>query len=95
MRKQPIPSVTNLPPAPAEERRSRIVRYTIAMTIRVLCIIGAVLTSSILWLFIIFAVGAVLLPYFAVINANASAVTPPANQVPPPQKALPASSNKH
>lgn len=46
-----------------------MVRYTIAMTIRTLCIIlGVISTGILMWVF--FAL-AIFLPYFAVVLANA------------------------
>lgn len=62
-------SVTSLGISPEDERRGRFVRYTIQMTIRVACVIGAVFAPD--WWKLLFAIGAVFLPYFAVVNANA------------------------
>lgn len=62
-------SVTSLDLSPEQERKQRMVRYTIAMSIRTLCIIlGVISTGVLMWLF--FAL-AIFLPYFAVVLANA------------------------
>lgn len=54
--------------SPEEERSQRFKQYTIAMIIRSVCVLLAVvLTGPLQWLAI---AGAVLLPYFAVVNAN-------------------------
>ena len=63
-------SVTSLEVSPEIERRNRFIKYTVAMIIRVVCIVLAV-SVPLGWLTIVFAIGAVFLPYFAVIIANA------------------------
>ena len=63
-------SVTSIQASPEAERRSRFIKYTIAMVVRVLCIILAV-AVPIGWLTWLFVAGAVFLPYFAVVIANA------------------------
>ncbi len=64
-----VQSVTNLHSSPEEERRRRMRGYVIAMLVRVVCIItGVVVTGPLMWL--CFA-GAIFLPYFAVVFANA------------------------
>ncbi len=61
-------SVTSLSISPEEERKRRMIRYTVAMSIRVVCLVlGMVVQGWLMWLF--FA-GAILLPYFAVVLAN-------------------------
>lgn len=62
-------SATSLESSPEEERKSRLVKYTIAMGIRVVCLVlGVFLEGWAMW--VAFA-GAIFLPYFAVIVANA------------------------
>ena len=62
-------SVTSLDLSPEQERKQRMIRYTIAMSIRTLCIIlGVISTGILMWIF--FAL-AIFLPYFAVVLANA------------------------
>jgi predicted tellurium resistance membrane protein TerC len=63
-------SVTNLDISPEEERKSRMVRYLIAMSIRVVCIVAGVYVEG--WLMWVCFAGAIFLPYSAVIIANAS-----------------------
>jgi hypothetical protein len=46
-----------------------MIKYTVAMSIRVLCLILAMVVQG--WLMWVFFVGAIFLPYFAVVNANA------------------------
>lgn len=62
-------SVTSLGQSPEDERKARMIKYTIAMTVRVICLIlGMVVQGWLMW--VMFA-GAILLPYFAVVIANA------------------------
>ena len=62
-------SVTSLEISPEQERRSRFIKYSIAMTVRVICLLlGVVVKGWFMW--VCFA-GAILLPYFAVVVANA------------------------
>lgn len=62
-------SITEAQTGMADDQRARHQRYTIGMSVRTLCFIGAMFTSGALrWIMV---VGAVALPYFAVIIANA------------------------
>ena len=74
----PIRSTTagSSPPA-ALARRQR--RYLISMGIRVLCFIGAVIAgiAGVNWLWPILVGGALILPYVAVVMANAGAAPDP------------------
>jgi len=63
-------SVTSLEISPELERRNRFYKYTLAMIVRVICIILAV-SVPLGWLTALFAIGAIFLPYFAVVIANA------------------------
>lgn len=65
--KQPQ-SITTLPSSPDDERHRRIVRYGIAMGLRVACVIACFFVTG--WWLLVPLVGAVLLPYFAVVIAN-------------------------
>lgn len=69
-----IQSVTTLANSPEAERNSRMLKYSIAMGIRLACIGACFLVSG--WWLLIPALGAVLLPYFAVIVANSVASGP-------------------
>ena len=63
-----VQSVTSIGVNPEQERKSRMIKYTISMTIRVICLIlGMVVHGWLQWLF--FA-AAIFLPYIAVIIAN-------------------------
>ena len=66
-----IQTATSLPQSPEADRRRRMLKYTIAMTVRTLCLIGLVVVPN--WTRFVFAAGAVVLPYFAVILANVGA----------------------
>ena len=65
--KQPQ-SITSLPESPDADRRRRMVRYLIAMVIRVACVIACFFLQG--WWLVIPIIGAVLLPYVAVVIAN-------------------------
>jgi len=69
-------SLTNLPPSPGEDRRARVVRYSIAMAVRTLCVIACIIARDSWVLVLIFGVGAVALPYVAVVFANVGATSP-------------------
>lgn len=62
------PSITSLPVSPDEERRSRMRKYSIAMSVRMVCIVLVFVVPG--WSMWIFALGAVVLPYIAVVLAN-------------------------
>lgn len=62
-------SITSLPPSPDEERRARMIKYTITMLIRVACIFAMLFVQG--WWLLVFGLGAVFLPYVAVVLANA------------------------
>jgi hypothetical protein len=63
-------SITSLPRSPQDDRRSRMIQYTVAMSIRVVCIVLCLFVRG--WWLLLPAAGAVLLPYVAVVLANAS-----------------------
>ena len=63
-----VSSITALPKSPEDDRRSRMAKYLIAMAIRVVCIAMCFFVSG--WWLAFFALGAIVLPYFAVILAN-------------------------
>ncbi len=68
-RKPEVPSITSAPRSLAEDQRDRTRHYLIAMSIRVVCFIGAFLsTGPLRWILV---TGAVFLPYIAVVSANA------------------------
>lgn len=91
MKKQPIQSATSLPPSPDAERNIRMLKYTIAMVIRLICfLVAALLYKSLGWWTLVPIAGAVILPYVAVvlantvIQSNATPVERPGSLVPAP-----------
>lgn len=61
-------SITSLPEHPAVERRRRAIQYSLAMGLRVACVIACFFVQG--WWLLLAVVGAVLLPYVAVVIAN-------------------------
>jgi hypothetical protein len=61
-------SITSLPERPDDERRRRVINYSIAMGIRVVCVVLCVFVSG--WWLVLPILGAVVLPYVAVVLAN-------------------------
>jgi predicted tellurium resistance membrane protein TerC len=84
-------SATSLDLSPDEERRIRMRKYTIAMSVRMVCIVAGVFTTGVfMWVF--FAL-AIFLPYFAVIIANSQGSSPKDNstKIVAPAVSIPAS----
>jgi Protein of unknown function (DUF3099) len=63
-----VQSATALRTSPLADRRKRMRMYTITMSVRTLCLIALVVVPD--WWRYLFGVGAVILPYFAVVLAN-------------------------
>jgi hypothetical protein len=63
--------ITTAATSPHEDISARQRRYVISMTIRTLCFLGAVVVGA-GWLRWVLVAGAVLLPYVAVVMANAT-----------------------
>ena len=61
-------SITSLPESPHDDQRRRVIRYTIAMSVRVACVIACFFAQG--WWLLAFVLGAVVLPYIAVVIAN-------------------------
>ncbi|MGV8857135.1 DUF3099 domain-containing protein [Rhodoglobus sp.] len=61
-------SITSLPERPDDERHRRMVNYSIAMAIRVVCVLLCVFVRG--WWLVLPILGAVVLPYIAVVLAN-------------------------
>lgn len=83
--------ITTAATNPADDIAARQRRYVVSMTIRTLCVIGAVAVGDI-WLRWVLLAGAVFLPYVAVVMANAGDTrddafdlrdADPARQLPP------------
>lgn len=66
-------SITSLPDSPDQDRRHRLNRYVWQMGFRVLCFVAAVVIGTVLhsWLFVVPIVLAGVIPWIAVIVANA------------------------
>jgi hypothetical protein len=69
-------SITGAQVSRVEDNRAREKRYLMSMAIRTVCFIGAILASG--WLRWALVAGAVLLPYVAVVMANAGRKKAPA-----------------
>ncbi len=67
--KQPQ-SITSLPESPDVDLRRRTTRYLIAMGVRVVCILLCFFVQG--WWLVLPILGAVILPYVAVVVANAA-----------------------
>lgn len=61
-------SITSLPRSPEDDRHSRMIKYSVTMGIRVVCIALCLFVQG--WWLLVCAVGAVVLPYIAVVLAN-------------------------
>jgi CHASE3 domain sensor protein len=69
-----VQSVTSAPESLAQEQAHRIRRYLLTMAIRTVCFVGAAITASAgasAWLWGTLAIAAIVLPYIAVVFANA------------------------
>lgn len=88
MARHDVQSATALPAAPLDDRKKRMRRYVIAMSIRTVCLIALVVVPD--WWRYVFGVGAVLLPYIAVVLANvgSSGAANPVRPTPPPPLAI-------
>jgi len=67
--------VTSLPQAPQDEASGRVRRYWITMGIRMACFALTVLVTPYGWYTWVFAIAAAVLPYIAVVFANAVSPT--------------------
>lgn len=74
-------SITSLPRSPQDDRRSRMIQYTVAMSIRTVCIVLCLVVPG--WWRLLPAIGAIALPYIAVVLANASISRPVADVLRP------------
>ena len=61
-------SITSLPLSPDEERHGRVVRYVVAMSVRLVCVVLVFFVQG--WWQLVVIIAAVVLPYFAVVIAN-------------------------
>ncbi len=74
-------SITSLPPSPEAERRARMIKYSVAMGIRMVCIVLLLFVHD--WWLLVCAAGAIVLPYFAVVVANVHGGAPAGTVVRP------------
>jgi predicted tellurium resistance membrane protein TerC len=74
-------SVTSLPASPDQERHVRMIKYSVAMGIRMVCIVLLLFVQG--WWLILCAAGAIFLPYFAVVIANVAVAPKQASVVRP------------
>ncbi len=65
-----VVSVTSVPMSAAEEQRGRQRRYLASMSLRTLCFVGAIVVGD-NWVRYVLIAGALILPYIAVVSANA------------------------
>ena len=68
-------SITSLTVSPEQDRHSRMIKYSIAMGIRMICILLLFFVQG--WWLLVMAIGAVVLPYIAVVLANVRSSTEP------------------
>lgn len=78
MRRVAHNSITTAPQSPAEDRKHRMIDYSIMMGIRILCIIAVFIVPG--WWRLLPCAGAIFLPYFAVVIANVTS-----RRIDPPQ----------
>lgn len=86
MSKHPSRAITSLPRSPDDERRTRMIKYAVAMGVRLVCIGACFVTPG--WWMLVPALGAIVLPYFAVVAAN-TVVNTGSNAVERPGALLP------
>lgn len=70
-RTRSAPSVTSLPQAPQDEAGHRVRRYALTMGIRMVCFLAMALIQPYGWYTWVLAIAAAVLPYIAVVFANA------------------------
>lgn len=69
-----VHSISDARESHSEEMRTRMIRYTVSMSIRLVCFI-LIFVVPFVWLQWVMIAGAVFLPYFAVIVANGGSDT--------------------
>lgn len=81
------PSATSLPESPRDDASARSRRYLLMMGIRLACFLLMVVITPYGWYTWVFGVGAIFLPYVAVVTANVAADRR-ASRVTSPRRAL-------
>lgn len=66
-----VPAVTSLPQSPKDEADHRVRRYALTMTIRIVCFALMMFVQPYGWYTWVFALAVAVLPYIAVVFANA------------------------
>lgn len=69
--KRLVPAVTSIPQSPRDEADHRVRRYALTMTIRIVCFGLMVIVQPYGWYTWVFGIAAAVLPYIAVVFANA------------------------
>ncbi|MCC9174678.1 DUF3099 domain-containing protein [Arthrobacter sp. zg-Y179] len=72
-RGESVPRITDAPSPHTDEMRARMIKYSVSMGIRVVCLFLMFFVHG--WLLWVVIAGAVVLPYFAVIIANGGSDT--------------------
>jgi hypothetical protein len=72
MRSKSTPSATSLATAPEDDARARARRYYLVMGVRLACFVLMATVTPYSWYTWLFALGAAVLPYLAVVVANVS-----------------------
>ncbi|MCQ1986857.1 DUF3099 domain-containing protein [Arthrobacter sp. zg-Y844] len=68
-----VPRITDAPSPHTDEMRARMIKYSVSMGIRVVCLFLMFFVHG--WLLWVVIAGAVVLPYFAVVIANGGSDT--------------------
>ncbi len=68
-------AITALRVSPSEDLRRRFVTYTVMMTVRVVCVVSCLFVPG--WWQLLCLIGAIVLPYVAVVLANVSSAPAP------------------
>lgn len=85
-RSRHAPAVTSLPQAPQDEATGRVRRYVLTMVIRMVCFALTIFVTPYGWYTWVFAIATAVLPYIAVVFANAvSPTTTPGAESPTQQ----------
>ncbi len=65
-----LQSITTVSESPDDDRRRRMIQYMVTMSIRIVCIVLCLFVTG--WWLVLPILGAVVLPYIAVLLANAT-----------------------
>lgn len=90
IRKPHPQTATSLDRAPRDDESHRMRTYLLTMAVRTLCLVLMVVVVPYGWYTFLFAIGAVVLPYIAVVIANAAQAGRVTHAEAPETQALPA-----